>query len=711
MKIIYNKYLLSALVVFGFLLLLYGYSFGQSSGEMFEKALYLEEAQGDLQKAIELYHQILNQSPQDREISAKAQLHIGLCYEKLGLTEAPKAYQKVLDNYPDQVDAVKVAQEKLTIINKAKAFAEKGANGFTLESVWSKPKWGIEGAPSHDGKYLSFVDWDTGDLAIREIYTGKTQRLTDLASHPERQESAYDSRWSPDSKQIAYTWESDTENYVDLRVIDIASKKPRVLYRGDYDDTWIVPCDWTPDGKNILAGLNKGNYKFIFVSAEDGAYHVIKEIEIYERYNFPNGGSLSSDGKYFVYDSQQNAETPNHDIYLLSIDGTTHVPLASHAAHDSFLAWCPKGILITSDRSGTPDLWLIPVENGKQMSDPVLLRMNIGSIKALGITQDGSFYFNTAKGVLPYDIYTAPLVSSENGDSIVAKKLALPYEGNNSSPVWSPDGKHLAYISRRGALNLPALCIYSLETGEIRSLPNKNRAALPRWCPDGRSLLVNIVGQGICKVDLQSGEFTSLLEHQQELRIYSPNMSVDNKYLYFVRFDRKKIITHVVARELATKKEVELYRIPLYEHNLVLSPDGKKLALMCSENPYENKPKKHQLMIIPTEGGKVREVTSFLQKGGWGLVDLTWSPDSQIVYFSRISSKQSGDKPFDWDLWRVPINGGNAEKLDLVMQRLRSLSMHPDGKQIAFASHSLGVRPAPEVWVMKNYLPENKSRK
>jgi Tol biopolymer transport system component len=685
-----------------------GQAFSQSAGEMFEKALYLEEAQGDLQKAIEIYQQILNQFPKDREISAKSQLHIGLCYEKLGLTEAQKAYQKVLDNFPDQIDTAKVAQEKLSSINKSKAFTEKEDNGFTLKVVWPEPKWAIEGAPSPDGKYLSFVDWDTGDLALRDIKTGKTQRLTDLASHPDKQESAYDSRWSPDSKQLAYCWESDTESYVDLRVIDVASKKPRVLYRGEYDDTWIVPCDWTPDGKYILAGLNHKGYKFILVSVEDRTYHVIKEIEVYERYNFPQGGTLSSDGKYFGYNSQQNAETPNHDVYLLSRDGTNNFPLASHPAHDSFLAWCPEGILITSDRSGTTDLWLVPVEDGKQTRDPVLLRMNIGAITTLGVTQDGSFFFNTAKGNVPYDIYTARIDSNEGGDSISAKKMLLPYEGSNSDPVWSPDGKHLAYISRRGALNMPALYIFCQETGKISNFKINSRAGRARWSPDGRSLLVNSVGQGIYRVDFQSGEHSPLLEHQQEIRVKFPNMSADNKYLYFVRFDSDKTSTLVLSHELATKKENELYSIPLHPHNLVLSPDGEYLALMCSEDPYENKLKKHFLKIIPATGGEVSEVTSFLQKGGWGFVDITWSPDSQFVYFSRLASEQSGERPWDWELWRVPIEGGSAEKLNLVMHRLRSLSMHPDGKQIVFASHSLGVKPAPEVWVMKNYLPENK---
>ena len=141
----------------------------ESAPEIFEKAFYYEDVQGDLQKAIVLYEQILKQFPENREIAAKAQLHIGLCYEKLGLQEAPKAFQKVVDDFPEQKEAVKMAQEKLSVFLKAQAAIEKADKEFNIRKVWSDPFTDILGAPSPDGKYMSFVDWTTGDLAVREL--------------------------------------------------------------------------------------------------------------------------------------------------------------------------------------------------------------------------------------------------------------------------------------------------------------------------------------------------------------------------------------------------------------------------------------------------------------------------------------------------------------------------------------------------------------
>ncbi len=77
--------------VFIFLLLIAAFFFitntslsQQTAGQLFEKALYMEEATGELKKAIEVYQTIVNKFRDNRLVAAMAQLHIGICYEKLG---------------------------------------------------------------------------------------------------------------------------------------------------------------------------------------------------------------------------------------------------------------------------------------------------------------------------------------------------------------------------------------------------------------------------------------------------------------------------------------------------------------------------------------------------------------------------------------------------------------------------------------------------
>ena len=71
----------------------------QEAKQLFQQGMMLENGQGDLQGAIKIYEQVLADEDADNAVKAKAQLHIGLCYEKMGREEAIKAYELVVQNY------------------------------------------------------------------------------------------------------------------------------------------------------------------------------------------------------------------------------------------------------------------------------------------------------------------------------------------------------------------------------------------------------------------------------------------------------------------------------------------------------------------------------------------------------------------------------------------------------------------------------------
>jgi len=180
------------------LLFVFGNSQSQkSAAEIFDMAFYYEDVQGDLQKAIELYEQILKQFPENRKIAAKAQFQIGMCYEKLGLNEAQKAYQNVVDNYPDQVEEAKLAREKLTSLSRAKTDMKELKIQKVLEGQIV-----VYSSVSPDGRYYAYPDWGKGgNLAVRNFATGKSRALTE-----DKGGFAFDARWSSDGKNLAYAW-------------------------------------------------------------------------------------------------------------------------------------------------------------------------------------------------------------------------------------------------------------------------------------------------------------------------------------------------------------------------------------------------------------------------------------------------------------------------------------------------------------------------
>src|SRR5262249_24291367 len=85
--------------------------------------------------------------------------------------------------------------------------------------VWAESGTNILGAPSPDGRFLSYVDAATGDLAIRDLGSGAGRRLTHNKENT-RGQFAYFSVISPDNKRVAYAWFND-EKFYDLRVTSV----------------------------------------------------------------------------------------------------------------------------------------------------------------------------------------------------------------------------------------------------------------------------------------------------------------------------------------------------------------------------------------------------------------------------------------------------------------------------------------------------------
>ena len=684
----------------GVILLFSGFDQQETAKELFEKGVYLEETKGDLEKAIAVYGRVVKEFPDERAVAAKAQLRIGICFEKLGLKEAEKVFQKVVDNYPDQAEAVKAAREKLSLLLKAKDVVEKKSEEFQARQVWAGRGVDNSGKISPDGKYLSFVDWNTGNLAMREMSTGKKILLTQNGSwKTDAIEFAMDSVWSRDGKQLAYLWENDGKKRAELRIIGMNDHESRILYHVDFKQNWIQPLDWSPDGKAVLAFFTEGRMgKMGLVSVRDGSIQIIKAFPSLDPY--PMAAQFSPDGRHIVYDFPQEEFTKERNISIISADGKKETPLIAHPANDNLLGVSSDGhwVLFKSDRTGIWDAWIVQIAEGR----PQIVKRGIGSINSLGFSQDGSFYYGVPGGM--YDVFTAK-IDPETGLVLEPpKKMPLPFEGHNIYPDLSPDGKDLLYMSRRGPRNRQSvLCLYSEESGMVKEYPFKDEFAnfaYPRWCPDGRHFILPAKhvksGNGLYRVDAQTGESSLLIkakENEPRGVYWSPVMSLDGKTLFYDYENSAFEYYRIMARDLETGKETELLRHPPHDNNqLSLSPDGKKLAIILREEKNMR-----MLKVMPVEGGEPVELHRY-ELEGRELIDIDWSPDGRYIYFSKQTSG-------GWELWRVSSEGGEAEYLRLKMFRFMHLNVHPDGQRIIFASY-VGDEMLPEIWVMENFLPK-----
>jgi len=423
-------------------------------------------------------------------------------------------------------------------------------SGIVTRQVWAGPDVDTFGAPSRDGVYLTFRDPESEDLAIRDLATGQKRRLT---KHDSVWESAWNSVPSPDGKQVAYTW--GNKGY-DLRIVGLDGSKPRVLYRNP-EVSWLQPTDWSPDGKNILAILNRRDRtnQIVLVSVLDGSVRVLKS-SVSDDLGRPR---FSPDGCYIAYYSPQQPGSREHDIFVLALDGGRDIPLVQHPAHDVAPDWAPDGkrILFRSNRTGTMGAWLIQVADGQPQGTPRLVGPGLENGTPMGFTRQGSYYYGVRTAMT--DVYLAQL------DLATGKLLAPPspatqrFVGSNSRPDWSRDGRQLLFLSKRGpgAWGARALCVRSFESGAVRELVSKfDRVSWVRWSPDGRSLLAGALA-GMYRIDVQTGD-ASPVPSSKGLG-WPAVWSRDGKTIFYHRSDAKRMF--IVARNLESGQEKELHSV------------------------------------------------------------------------------------------------------------------------------------------------------
>jgi len=678
-------------------------------GVRLRAAVEKEEVDGDLQDAIDLYKKIVADNGGNRTVAAKALLRLGGCYEKLGQEEARKTYQQLIADYPEQQQEAAAARRRLAAITTPLGQENKG---MTVRLLFRGADVDTSGEVSPDGRYLSYVNWPTGDLAVRDLRTGQSRMLTNKGGWDKSGDFAFGSRWSPDGKWIAYGWfimpyQKKLEQACELRIIDptATDRPPRVLNRGSKD---LSPAGWFPNGRSILAaGTEKGtDGEIVRVSLDDGAVQVLRKIK------WPSGSPevrLSPDGKYVAYEFPADPSSLNTEIFLLPATGGSEMPLVTGPYDDRLLAWTPDGrhILFSSNRSGTYDAWLVRVEDGKASGTPDLIKQDFGIVLPIGFAPGGEFYFG--REVVMHDILVADW-DAETGKLLSTPRKATEYfAGSTYWPAWSHDGKKLAYIVHRGPLYRYAenqVRIRDLETGQEQTMPRITGIVRSlSWSPDGKSLLLcgRGPGQTICQtVDAASGKVLAEVTAGQDGS--KPNHAVwapDGSAIYYATWMTSEGHGRIVKRDLGTGEEKSLYSLDRF-HNpifLAVSPDGRFLAFVLESLLEGEKVLDPKIMLLPTAGGDTRELARATSPNEIRRGAIAWSPDSRYVYCARRAQDTKTDR-----LCRISVSNGALEELQFETKELSGLRLSPDGRQITFTQFSKGHG---EIWVMENFLPKD----
>jgi len=675
-------------------LLISGWDLQESAQELFEKAFYLEETKGELEEAIEVYKRVVNEFPDERVTAAKAQLQIGICLEKLGFQEAEKAFQKVVDNFPDQKEPVKMAREKLSILQKAKAIIEEEDSGFKMTEIPIDPEKNMFSFISPDGKKIAYASgW--GDIFVTDIASSEEIRLTET---PEYDFLCY---WSPDSQKIAYL---DATN--NIYVVSARSGSSRTLFeinedsKKEYGVCW--PTGWSPDSLYLNCWVEKKGLIGIPISGGEwkDIYRFSSPDQSERDYAPGTLPSLSPDEKYIAY----NPNSENRDIFIKPTKGGEAVQITNHPAKDSLslVSWSydSRWLIFTSDRNGKSEFWIIGISpDGKPEGEPFQIPIfsTMPSNTFFCWTLDNQIGFSHGRTI------NSIFVSNIDGSEEV-KLTDLGWW-----PKWSPDNKNIAFISSRGEQE--NVWILPIQGGKAKNISamltarsDVNFTRGINWHPNGRTVSCwTVVGRNkeCWTMDIQSGVVQKIPFDYDGYPVcldWSPDGTKiafcysNTKTPNTIKDSEAKTNIYVVPAEggeatrLTRMKEKDSdFHWPNW------SPDGTKIAFRDS---------KDRIWVVPSEGGE----SQLIMEKEINIMGINWSPDGKTIYFWGYEEREN-DEPTTI-FCSVSSQGGEPQILNRA--KGSDIDLSPDGKKIAYRKVTNNIK---QFWLLENFLPKAEEKK
>jgi Tol biopolymer transport system component len=664
-------------------------SFSQDSKQLFQQGLMAENGEGNLQDAISIYEKIVADESAENSVKAKAQLHIGLCYEKLGKTEAIKAYELVLQNYQNYKEEVQLASSRLSELS-----IEEEEKGLSMINLYEKESDIVKGTMldnsslSPDGTKLVGIDYSVGqNVAVYDLKTREIELITKYDWITPDHGWTYFPVWSPDGKEVVYQYSDWVGNSCELQVSNLEGNT-HTIYTNEPNSGQIIPRQWSMDGNNILAYIqdSSGFYTIAIVSAIDGFVTPLYKTQWNEKI-IKGDASLSPDGKFVVF---ADGPKDNLDIFIINTDGGLPSKLSSYPTNEYKPLWSPDGthIVFIKETKGESLLYAMEMTDGQPSGQPLLIKEGMQNIDLVNWTEDG---ICCVMALDLHDIYTLPLDPETGLPTGKSKPLDFTPTGSNTNPVWSHDGKYLAFLLYG---ENPQVVIKPVDGGEISYYPIHAPGFWElslwdlHWLPDNSGLGFNIMNpmeKAVAyKLDLASGKWQNWilpldgwtrtdwgpdensLIYTDNLMYPDSNTSASGLFQFNLKTNETKPIFQV------EKEEYYVFR------NLKFSRDHKKIVFMMNNA-------KIILYDFETAKGGL-----FVEK----YYSPTFSPDGKKI----LASSKSGMTIFS--LEGQILNEYDLKQYFSTDTRISGFDWSPDGKQLAFMTRNLLF----ETYLMKNVL-------
>jgi dipeptidyl aminopeptidase/acylaminoacyl peptidase len=214
-----------------------------------------------------------------------------------------------------------------------------------------------------------------------------------------------------------------------------------------------------------------------------------------------------------------------------------------------------------------------------------------------------------------------------------ASRRLTANKASDTSPAFSPDGRRLAFLSKREGDVAAQLYVLPLDGGEADRLTDLPTAASnPKWFPDGARIafLANVVAGA------ESPEETKKALEKREKNPVKAKTSENRLFRYWDHWLTDGEYPHLFVVDVATKKVTDLTPGSKRYFGLDeggsfdISPDGKSVVFAANSTPEPYTTLNWDLFLVPASGGEVKNLTPAREGED---VSPVFSPDGKTIAF------------------------------------------------------------------------------
>jgi Tol biopolymer transport system component len=196
-------------------------------------------------------------------------------------------------------------------------------------------------------------------------------------------------------------------------------------------------------------------------------------------------------------------------------------------------------------------------------------------------------------------------------------------------PVWSPDGKYIAYVKR--GLNAWNVDLWLMNPDGSNARKISEGGGWACWSPDSRWLYFSPPAKNAFRIDKTPPAGGSNLLVREEGR--GPAVDANGKLFFVMSLpaqnglsDMEILVANPENGPAQKLARISGSRLSSLLMQPVLSPDGKWLALLLTDGPTTD------IWAQPTAGGLMRRITDFGRQATFIARRVSWSSDGHSIY-------------------------------------------------------------------------------